>query len=63
MKSSLGSELKLKMSISGKKFKPDYNGDPLKGTVEQKLWSLTSQSRNFFLLEKVRVHSVQVSHN
>ena len=22
------------MSISGKKFQPDYNGDPLKGTVE-----------------------------
>ena len=36
LKSSLGSELKLKMSISGKKFKPDYKGDPLKGTVEQK---------------------------
>ena len=33
LKSSLGTELKLKMSISGKKFKPDYNGDPLKGTV------------------------------
>ena len=42
MKSSLGSELKLKMSISGKKFKPDYNGDPLKGTVEQKLRSFKS---------------------
>ena len=35
-KSSLGTELKLKMSSSGKKFKPNYNGDPLKGTVEQK---------------------------
>ena len=22
------------MSISGKKFQPDYNGDPLKGNVE-----------------------------
>ena len=33
LKSSLGSELKLKLSISGKKFKPDYNGDPLKGTL------------------------------
>ena len=37
LKSSLGTELKLKMSISGKKFKPDYNGDPLKGIVEQNL--------------------------
>ena len=40
LKSSLGTELKLKMSISGKKFKPDYNGDPLKGTVEQRTWYL-----------------------
>ena len=34
LKSSLVTELKWKMSISGKKFQPDYNGDPLKGTVE-----------------------------
>ena len=34
LKSSLETELKSKMSISGKKFQPDYNGDPLKGTVE-----------------------------
>ena len=33
LKSSLRSELKFKMSISGRKFKPDYNGDPSKGTV------------------------------
>ena len=35
LKSSLETELKSKMSISGKKFQPDYNGDPLKGTVER----------------------------
>ena len=52
MKSSLGSELKLKMSISGKKFKPDYNGDPLKGTVEQKFRSLTAQCLRFLLSKR-----------
>lgn len=30
LKSSLETELKSKISISGKKFQPDYNGDPLK---------------------------------
>ena len=34
LKSSLVTELKSKMSMSGKKFQPDYNGDPLKGYVE-----------------------------
>ena len=31
------------MSISGKKFKPDYNGDPLKGIVEQNLNKLEAE--------------------
>ena len=43
LKSSLGTELKLKMSISGKKFQPDYNGDPLKGIVEQNLNKLEAE--------------------
>ena len=41
LKSSLGGELKWKMSISGKKFEPDYSDDPLKGTAEkpEETWS------------------------